>query len=182
VTELGSATSDLPDERVVGPPHREVRTRQSWLPPAVVLRISRAFGHWGDSCSSDKPPGLPSRPGGPAPFPKEPYSEERVFGPRPGRDGHHKGEALLFIEYDVCTDGTIELVALVNAVEENGADPDGQAWLAWRAGREDGGMGCAPVWPADLAAMDAAASPEDLRGIVERVILADRATKEEVPG
>lgn len=87
---------------------------------------------------------------------------------------------MLFIEYDVSTDGTIELVALVNAVEEDGQDPDGDAWLAWRASHQDGGLGCAPVSPADLAAMEAAASPEDLQSIVERVILADRATKEEV--
>jgi len=35
--------------------------------------------------------------------------------------------------------------------------------------------------PADLAAMEGAGGAEDLRAIVERVVLADRATKEEVP-
>jgi len=88
---------------------------------------------------------------------------------------------LLFIEYDVSTDGRIELVALVNAVEEDRQGPDGHAWLAWRTTHEDGGMGCAAVSPADLAAMESAASAEDLRAIVERVVLANRATKEEVP-
>ena len=39
---------------------------------------------------------------------------------------------MLFIEYDVTPDGSIELVALINAVEENGADPDGADWMAWR--------------------------------------------------
>jgi len=75
----------------------------------------------------------------------------------------------------------LELVALVNAVEEDGQDPDGHAWLAWRTTHEDGGMGCAAVSPADLATMESAATAEDLRAIVERVVLADRATKEEVP-
>jgi len=89
--------------------------------------------------------------------------------------------AVLFIEYDVSADGTIELVALVNAVQEDGQDPDGNAWLAWRATHEDGGMGCAAVSPADLAAMEGVVSAQDLRAIVERVVLADRATKEEVP-
>ena len=88
---------------------------------------------------------------------------------------------MLFIEYDVSPQGEIELVALVNAVEEDGEDPDGRAWLAWRATHEDGGMECAPVSPADLQAMESAASPDALRAIVERVILADRAGKEEGP-
>jgi len=46
---------------------------------------------------------------------------------------------VLFIEYDVTADGTIELVALVNAVEEDGQDDDGATWLAWRASHEDAG-------------------------------------------
>ncbi len=87
---------------------------------------------------------------------------------------------MLFIEYDVSPLGEIELVALVNALEEDGEDPDGHAWLAWRATHEDGGMGCAPVLPADLQAMESAQGPDELRAIVERVILADRAGKEEV--
>lgn len=85
---------------------------------------------------------------------------------------------MLFIEYDVHDDGLIELVALVNAAEEDGADPDGEAWLQWRRSHEDGGMGCAPVPSPELAAMEAASDPEELRAIVERVVLADRATKE----
>ena len=60
-------------------------------------------------------------------------------------------------------------------------DPEGTAWLAWRATHEDGGLGCAAVSPADLAAMESTSNAEDLRAIVERVVLADRATKEEVP-
>ena len=87
---------------------------------------------------------------------------------------------MLFIEYDVSPHAEIELVALANAVEEDGQDPDGQTWLAWRATHENGGMGCAPDSPADLQAMESAASPEDLRAIVEHIILADRANKEEV--
>jgi hypothetical protein len=88
---------------------------------------------------------------------------------------------LLFIEYDVTLDGEIELVALINAVEEEGQDPDGEAWMAWRAEHEDGGMGCVGVFPDDLTLMEQTEDPDVLLAIVERIILADRATKEEVP-
>ena len=44
---------------------------------------------------------------------------------------------MLFIEYDVNGQGEIELVALVNATEEDGQDPDGEAWMAWRRTHED---------------------------------------------
>jgi len=87
---------------------------------------------------------------------------------------------LLFIEYDVNDDGAIELVALINAVEEDGRDPDGEAWLAWRSTHEDEGMGCVGVLPADLRAMESTEDPDELRAVVERVILADRASKEAV--
>jgi hypothetical protein len=87
---------------------------------------------------------------------------------------------VLFIEYDVKRDGEIELVALINAIEEDGQDDDGDAWMAWRATHEDGGMGCVGVPAADLKAMEATTAPEELHAIVERIILADRATKEEV--
>ncbi|HLI73246.1 MAG TPA: hypothetical protein VKU86_05150 [Acidimicrobiales bacterium] len=85
---------------------------------------------------------------------------------------------MLFIEYDVNAAGEIELVALVNAVEEAGEDPDGEAWRAWRATHEDEGLGCAAVPPAELAALERTEDPAELRAIVERVILADRTTKE----
>jgi hypothetical protein len=87
---------------------------------------------------------------------------------------------LLFIEYDVNNDGEIELVALINAVEENGQDPDGEAWLAWRTTHDDDAMGCVGLSPAALNAMESTEDPEELLAIVERVILADRASKEEV--
>jgi hypothetical protein len=87
---------------------------------------------------------------------------------------------MLFIEYDVTPEGLVELVALVNAVDEDGEDPEGEGWLAWRRGHEDEGLGCAPVPPADLAAMEAADDPDELRAIVERVVLADRRQKEQV--
>jgi hypothetical protein len=90
------------------------------------------------------------------------------------------GGDLLFIEYDVNSDGEIELVALINAVEEDGQDPEGEAWLAWRTTHDDEAMGCVGVSTADLKAMESTESPEELQGIVERVILADRASKEEV--
>ena len=88
---------------------------------------------------------------------------------------------VLFIEYDVTGEGQIELVALINAVEEDGQDPDGEAWLAWRAEHEDGGMGCVGVAPDDLKVMEQTEDPDALAAIVERIILADRATKEEMP-
>lgn len=88
---------------------------------------------------------------------------------------------MLFIEYDVNPEGEIELIALINAIEEDGEDPDGEAWLAWRSEFEDGGMGCVGVPPGDLRLMEETENPDELRAIVERVILADRSTKEEVP-
>jgi hypothetical protein len=88
---------------------------------------------------------------------------------------------LLFIEYDVNPKGEIELVALINAAEEDDQDPDGEAWMAWRAEHEDGGMGCVGVAPDDLKIMEQTEDPDALLAIVEMIILADRATKEEVP-
>lgn len=88
---------------------------------------------------------------------------------------------MLAIEYDVTPEGTIEVLALINAVEEDGQDPDGEVWLAWRRTHDDEGMGCAPVPAEELRAMEATEDPDELRTIVERVILADRATKERTP-
>ena len=85
---------------------------------------------------------------------------------------------MLFIEYDVGDDGMIELVALINAVEEDGEDPEGSAWMAWRSAMEDEGMGCVGVSEADLKTMEETDDPEELSRIVERVVLADRAVKE----
>jgi len=85
---------------------------------------------------------------------------------------------VLFIEYDVTEEGVIELVALINAVEESGEDPDGAEWLAWRCELEDGGMGCVGVPAPDLRAMEGTGDPAELLVAVERIILADRASKE----
>lgn len=86
---------------------------------------------------------------------------------------------MLFIEYDVTPEGRIELVALINAVEEHGEDADGADWIRWRSTEfDDGGLGCVGVSPADLALLEQTADPEQLRVVVERIILADRATKE----
>jgi len=90
------------------------------------------------------------------------------------------GGGVLFIEYDVTADGEIEFIALINAIEENDEDRDGEAWLTWRRTYDDEGLGCAPVPSGDLAEMEATTDPEALRSIVERVILADRRTKEVV--
>jgi hypothetical protein len=88
---------------------------------------------------------------------------------------------LLFIEYDVDTDGRIQLVALINAVESDGQDADGEAWLMWRRSAfEDEGLGCAAVPPEDLALMESARDSDELRSLVERIVLADRAVKEQV--
>ncbi len=84
----------------------------------------------------------------------------------------------LAIEYDVSPDGIIELVGLINAVEENDADPHGEAWLAWRCAHDDGGLGCVIVPPADVSRMEATEDADELRAIVEQVILADRRAKE----
>jgi hypothetical protein len=87
---------------------------------------------------------------------------------------------MLFIEYDVDPSGQIELVALIDAVEENGEDEDGAAWLAWRAAEfDDDGLGCVAVPPHELMLMERTDDPEQLRDIVERIVLRDRASKEE---
>ena len=89
---------------------------------------------------------------------------------------------MLFIEYDVTPEGWIDIVALIDAVEENDADPDGADWMAWRAEAfDDDGLGCVGVAPSQLALMEQTDDPDELRAIVERIILADRATKERTP-
>ena len=89
---------------------------------------------------------------------------------------------MLFIEYDVTAQGAIEVVALINAVEENGDDADGTDWLAWRVAEfDDDGLGCVGVPAPQLALMERTEDPDELRSIVERAILADRATKERAP-
>jgi hypothetical protein len=89
---------------------------------------------------------------------------------------------LLFIEYDVTTQGEIEVVALIDAVEENGEDADGAEWLAWRVAEfDDDGLGCVGVPTSQLALMEDTDDVDELRAIVERIILTDRATKEETP-
>jgi hypothetical protein len=86
---------------------------------------------------------------------------------------------LLFIEYDVTPQGGIEVVALINATEENGADTDGADWMAWRtASFDDNGLGCVGVPAPQLALMEGTDGADEIRAIVERIILADRATKE----
>jgi hypothetical protein len=88
---------------------------------------------------------------------------------------------LLFIEYDVTPQGAIEVVALINAVEENGHDADGSDWMAWRAAEfDDNGLGCVGVPTSQLALMEETEDADGLRAIVESIILADRAAKEEV--
>jgi hypothetical protein len=89
-----------------------------------------------------------------------------------------RGGGVLFIEYDVDPEGTIELVALINALEEEEEDPDGSAWLAWRSSMADSGMGCVGVTADTLASLEGTEDPGELAAIVERLILADRATKE----
>ena len=85
---------------------------------------------------------------------------------------------MLAVEYDVTAAGEIEVVALVNAVDEDGEDPDGTAWLAWRRGLEDEGMGCAPVPAAYLERLEQAEEAAEVRRIVEEIVLADRRAKE----
>ena len=86
---------------------------------------------------------------------------------------------MLFIEYDVDAQGQIELVALINAVEEDGQDEDGSDWLAWRRSEfDDGGAGCVGVTPTSSPRWRRPSDPEQLRAMVEGIILADRATKE----
>ena len=89
---------------------------------------------------------------------------------------------MLFIEYDVTPEGWIDIVGLIDAVEENDADPDGADWMTWRVKAfDDDGLGCVAVPPSQLALMEQTDDPDELRAIVERIILADRATKERNP-
>jgi hypothetical protein len=88
---------------------------------------------------------------------------------------------VLFIEYDVGDDGMIEVVGLINAIEENDEDPLGEDWMGWRQSFDDNGLGCVAVSPEHLTLMESTDDPEQIRVILERVILADRATKEELP-
>ena len=89
---------------------------------------------------------------------------------------------MLFVEYDVDAQGRIELVALINAVEEQGQDEDGSAWLSWRRSEfDDAGMGCVGVTADELSRLEETADPEQLRAILEAIILADRALKEGAP-
>ncbi len=89
---------------------------------------------------------------------------------------------MLVIEYDVNPGGEIELVALINAVDEDGHDPGGQEWMAWRSTAfDDRGMGCVAVPGDDVTRLEATEDPAEVRAMVERIILADRAHKEEVP-
>lgn len=86
---------------------------------------------------------------------------------------------MLFIEYDVTAQGEIELVALINATEQDGEDVDGADWMAWRADAfEDDGLGCVGVPPDQLALLEETENADEVRAIVEGIILADRATKE----
>lgn len=95
--------------------------------------------------------------------------------------GRLRGAPVLFIEYDVTPAGEIELVAFINAVEEKGEDDDGSAWMTWRRSAfDDDGLGCVGVPPDQLALMEESDDADTLRAIVERLLLADRATKEEV--
>jgi hypothetical protein len=87
---------------------------------------------------------------------------------------------MLFIEYDVGSDGVIEVVGLINAIEENDDDPTGEKWMAWRKSFEDGAMGCVGVAPDDLAQMEATDDADALASIVERIILTDRESKEDL--
>ncbi len=86
---------------------------------------------------------------------------------------------MLFIEYDVTERGAIELVALVNAIEANDDDADGADWMAWRVATfDDDGLGCVGVPPEQLALLEETEDADQLRAIVERIVLADRAAKE----
>jgi hypothetical protein len=90
--------------------------------------------------------------------------------------------SVLFIEYDVTPTGEIELVALINALEVDGGDLDGSDWMAWRSAEfEDDGLGCVGVPPTELARMEETEDPDQLRAIVEGIILSDRAGKEKEP-
>jgi hypothetical protein len=49
--------------------------------------------------------------------------------------------------------------------------------MSWRQSFDDNDLGCVAVSPEDLTLLESTDDPEQIRAIVERVILADRATK-----
>ena len=84
---------------------------------------------------------------------------------------------MLFIEYDVDDAGLIEVIAVIDAFEQDGLDPDASEWIDWRKSFEDAGHGCVGV-PVELEeAIDAEQSPTELLDRIEMLILADRSSK-----
>jgi hypothetical protein len=87
---------------------------------------------------------------------------------------------MLAIEYDVDEEGVIHVVALVNAEEEAGDDPHGEAWLAWRRAHEDGGRGCVGVSGDSLRALEVLLEEEqedEFVSEIERLVIADHNAK-----
>ncbi len=85
---------------------------------------------------------------------------------------------MLFIEYDVDEEGLIEVVAVVDAYEEDDLDPGATEWIAWRNSFEDGGHGFVAV-PQDLEeAIEADHDPGELLDRIEKLIVTDRIAKE----
>jgi hypothetical protein len=84
---------------------------------------------------------------------------------------------MLFIEYDHDDEENVQLIALIDASEENDEDPSGEHWLEWRRSLDDKGIGCCPVTEADNERMDAIADPNELRHFVMGVVRADAAAK-----
>ena len=85
---------------------------------------------------------------------------------------------MLFLEYDVDEAGMIEIVAVIDAFEEDGNDPDASEWRAWRSTLSDAGHGFVAV-PDDLeAAIEDERDPGEVLDLIEELILADRRTKE----
>ena len=84
---------------------------------------------------------------------------------------------MLFIEYDVDDAGLIEVVAVIDAFDEDGLDPDASEWIDWRNSFEDAGHGCVAV-PVEIEeAIDAPESPSEVLDRIEMLILADRISK-----
>jgi hypothetical protein len=84
---------------------------------------------------------------------------------------------MLFVEYDVDQEGMIEIVALINAIEEDDLDRDGAQWLAWRSSHEDGGFGCVAVPMELLEKMENTEDANELRSLVEALVVEDHTAK-----
>lgn len=85
---------------------------------------------------------------------------------------------MLAVEYDVAEDGLIHVVAVIEAVDEEGVDLEGEAWIRWRRAHSDEGHGCVVLSPTEFKLIGDTEDEDELRRITEMAILRDRQGNE----